>query len=294
MKANIFSIFKVFWKSCLIVVILIGLFTTSSYGQDETDIDISEIAEACRNVGYITEFLTFKGMPLNLDCRRKVLILVNHGYIVGYSLDRNQPVWAAYYVSKARQDVNYERPLFFHDDLRLPESSRIGTDTFEGYDRGHMVPNYAINKQLGRLAQMETFLMSNMCPQKGDLNREVWADLERKIIDEYAQDRKHIWIICGPIFPDNPDTITRDQEVKVAIPTEFYMILINPKVWPYTVDKIDFMALKFPQNPDPNSLDDQYLTTIDDLEALTNLNFFPRLTADEQEEVENKKASSIW
>ena len=72
------------------------------------------------------------------------------------------------------------------------------------------------------------------------------------------------------------------------------MILVNPKVWPYTMDKVDFMALKFPQNPDPNSLDDQYLTTIDEIEALTKLNFFPKLTSAEQNEVENKKATTIW
>jgi endonuclease G len=198
-------------------------------------------------------------------------------------------------VSKAKEDVNYERPIFFYDDLRLPESSKVGTATFGmGYDRGHMVPNFAINKQFGRLAQMETFLMSNMCPQKADLNRNVWADLEKKIIDEYAQDRKQIWIICGPIFPDTPETITRERGVKIAIPSEFYMILVNPKEWPYTIDKVDFMAIKFPQDPDPNSLDDQYLTNIDNLEKLTNLNFFPRLNADEQKEVEDKKASKIW
>lgn len=284
-------------RTLILTLLSLVVISQLSFGQDRTDFDNSEIAEACSNLEYITELLTFRGMPINLDPDGKVLILINHAYIVGYSLERNQPLWAAYRVSKAKDDVDYERPLFFYDDLRLPESSRIGTAVFGGgYDRGHMVPNYAINKQFGRLAQVETFVMSNMCPQKDKLNRGVWAKLEMKIVSEYAQEKGHIWIICGPIFPDSPTTIERSCGIKVPIPSEFYMILVDPIGYPYTVDKINFIALKFPQLPDDKNLDNKYITYIDELEKLTKLNFFPRLNAEEQKEVEpdEKKASEIW
>ncbi len=42
--------------------------------------------------------------------------------------------------------------------------------THSGYDRGHMAPNYAIATRYGQEAQKETFLMSNIVPQLGNLN----------------------------------------------------------------------------------------------------------------------------
>ena len=257
---------------CLIMALLFGLHPALNFGQDPLE-DYSTIHESCINSQYLINLLTYKGLPLNQDSSREVLVLINHGYIVGYSVHRNQPLWAAYCVSKANEDVSYQRPQFYYDDARLPVTSRVGTDTFGSpYHVGHMVPNNAINKQFGRLAQLETFLMSNMCPQRGNLNTGVWQKLEAKIVDDYAQNRDYVWIICGPIFDANPATITRAGGMKVEIASGFFMILADPTIYNYSVldGKVDFMALKFPQNPDPNSLDDQYLITIDELETLTN------------------------
>lgn len=58
--------------------------------------------------------------------------------MVGFSEDRKEPLWASYRVSNARRSADYERPPFFYDALRLPESARVGPITFVGYDRGHM------------------------------------------------------------------------------------------------------------------------------------------------------------
>jgi hypothetical protein len=40
------------------------------------------------------------------------------------------------------------------------------TDSGGGFDRGHMTPNFAIASQYGSLAQLETFLITNISPQK--------------------------------------------------------------------------------------------------------------------------------
>lgn len=92
------------------------------------------------------------------------------------------------------KNVNYARPPFFVDDTRLPVENRIGSETFGGggYDLGHMVPNAAINEQYGKLSQMETFLMSNVSPQKAELNRGVWVKLEEEIRGDYFGDADHV------------------------------------------------------------------------------------------------------
>ena len=59
--------------------------------------------------------------------------------------------------------------------------------TRTGYDRGHMAPNYLIATRYGKVAQRETFLMSNIVPQTPELNRGPWRILEEKGIDELTK-----------------------------------------------------------------------------------------------------------
>jgi endonuclease G, mitochondrial len=153
---------------------------------------------------HLLPLFTIHGVPKNTIADDPLTILINHGYMVGFSPKHNQPRWAAYQVSKANRDVDYERYPSFVDDLRLPMENRIGSQTFgSGYDLGHMVPNAAINRQYSKMSQMETFLMSNISPQKAELNRGVWPKLEFAILNTYpvvapSVTKGHVWVIIGP------------------------------------------------------------------------------------------------
>ncbi len=175
--------------------------------------DNTTVHPLSRDLAYVIELFLFKGRPKNRDPDRKVVVLINHGYAVGFSPDRLQPLWAAYRVAGSDRDVDFDRPHLYYEDTRLDREWRIGTETFGRqenvqYHVGHMVPNEVINRQFGRLAQMETFLMSNMSPQRGSLNTGVWLRLEnmiRNIKDTPKKD--HVWAIAGPIFCDDPKLI---------------------------------------------------------------------------------------
>jgi endonuclease G len=250
--------------------------------------DNTEIAEASRNLEYLVPIFAYKGRPLNEDPNRKVTVLINHGYMVGYSVDRKQPLWAAYRVSQATKYVDYKRPPFFYSDLRLPESARVEPDTFPGYDRGHMVPNYAINTQYGQLSQLETFLMSNICPQHAKLNQGIWKELEARIIDKYAPAREHIWVLSGPIFGSNPGKVKG-----VDIPSHFFMILVD--VGDYPAYRPYILAFKFPQRPASGAqLNSDFLFSVDQIEEQTGLDFFPEFTQNEEQRYERQPASAVW
>ena len=266
-----------------------------TFAADPPD-DHSTVAPACKDLEYLSTLFAFHGRPHNLDADRPVTVLISHGYMVGFSEARKQPVWAAYRVSSAERDTHYDRPPFFHDDLRLPESARIGTATFGGgFDRGHMVPNFAINTQYGKLAQMETFFMSNICPQKANLNQGLWARLEHDIVDEYAPAWGHLWVLTGPIFGDAPTPVKKlkDKGVTVPIPSHFFLILVDTHG---RQDRsIDILGLKFPQNtPRSAELTMDFIESIDELERLTKLNFFPRFSTRRQNTHEKEKASEVW
>jgi endonuclease G len=263
-------------------------------------VDHSSILPVCQPLAHFLEFFCVYGHPENLNQASPVSILVNHGYSIGFSPMHLQPLWAAYQVSAATKDVDYERPEFFYDDPRLPANQRIGTRGYgrvgtTPYDRGHMVPNYAINTQFGRVAQFETFFMSNIIPQVASTNRGAWQRLERAIIRAYAPLRKQVWAIVGPIFGASPASIVRENGLTIPIPEAYFLLLADPERYPFDdPDNLSILALKMPSDWGAKPLDDGLITTIDEIEAATQLRFFPRLSAAEKAKLKFQTSPTIW
>jgi DNA/RNA endonuclease G (NUC1) len=188
-----------------------------------------------------------------------------------------------YRVAGFDQDVDYDRPHLYYDDARLDPNHRITANTFGTlngvqYHVGHMVPNEVINRQFGRLAQMETFFMSNMSPQRGTLNTGVWLKLENKIRNiEETSGKDHIWAITGPIFNNNPETITRPGSKEVPIPISYYCIIVDPFRYPWDrPSNVDVAYFVIPQDAERNTPLDSFLSDRATVEAATDLDFFPQ------------------
>jgi DNA/RNA endonuclease G (NUC1) len=236
-----------------------------------------------RDLQHIIDLFLFKGRPENLDPEREVVVLINHGYAIGFSPDRLQPLWAAYRVAGSDRDVDYDRPHLYYEDTRLDPEWQIGAETFGKhsgvqYHVGHMVPNEVINRQFGRLAQMETFFMSNMSPQRGSLNTGVWLTLENMIRNiEDTPDKDHVWAIAGPIFSDNPDLIERPNGKLVSIPEAYYYITVDPFRYPWDrPGNVDIACFRIPQDAPGGTPLKNYIAELDDIETATKLSFFPK------------------
>ncbi len=138
-----------------------------------------------------------------------------------------------------------------------------------------MTPNEVINRQFGRLAQMETFLMSNMSPQYGSLNSGVWLKLEtaiREIKDEEGKD--HVWAIVGPIFDEQPSSIGRSSG-NLPIPRAYFAIIVDPHTYPYDkLSNVQIDCFIIPQEAPPASNPQDYPATLSEIERATKLKFF--------------------
>lgn len=243
--------------------------------------DNTRIHPSSQHFAHLIDLFLFKGAPINEDVAHEVSVLINHGYVSGYCPTRFQPLWSAYRVAHASRDVGYDRPHLYYADERIEKELRLSSRTFgrkDGvqYHVGHMVPNEAINRQFGRVAQLETFFMTNMSPQRGRLNTGVWRVLEDKIRNiEDTRDKDHVWAIAGPVFDDTPDVITRDG-VDVPIPSAYYYIAIDPFRYPWDREtNVDIACFLFPQDAEPGTPLDQFVVDILDIEDATRLRFFP-------------------
>ena len=212
-------------------------------------------------------------------------LLQNKGYLVGYSEKHKDPAWVAYRLFKVEHPPTLPRPTKFSLDVRTLARVKTTDYTNTGYDRGHMAPNHAIATRYGEDAQLETFLLSNICPQKPNLNRKVWEHLEATEADDYANRFEEIWVIDGPIFNDPPEKLPAG----VDVPRAFFKILVDE-----VAGRPRMLAFIMPQGVKGDEKPRAFLTSVQEIEKETGLDFFSDLPKEEEQKLEAETARDMW
>ncbi|NLE55127.1 MAG: DNA/RNA non-specific endonuclease [Lentisphaerae bacterium] len=229
----------------------------------------------------------FGGIPVDTASDRDLSVLHNLGYSVGYDDARKNPAWVAYRLFAVASDTTVgERPGQFNVDFRSTAQVRSEDYTGSGFDRGHLAPNYGIARCYGPAAQVQTFLMTNIAPQRHALNAGVWKEIEMREANDYAQNLEEIWIYCGTIFSP---TRLRELPSGVPIPDSFYKIVIDEQHGALRV-----LAFIFSQNSNNKTAAADGLCSVDAIEAATGLDFFPELPEDIQAQLESVVPTSLW
>ncbi|CAN5296524.1 hypothetical protein BH10ACI1_BH10ACI1_25600 [soil metagenome] len=226
------------------------------------------------------------GNPSNADTSDpNNYLLVNNYMVICYNRDRAIPNWVAWRVTKADMG-NIDRVDSFRPDDRLPNGWTHVTPsdyTGSGYDRGHVCPNADRN---GSPDSMEaTFVMTNMTPQTGDLNRGPWQKLEaylRTLVTRGSD----VYIYAG-VYGEKGKL-----KKKVTIPTNNWKIaVVVPAGSPISVvnEKTRVIAVDMPNVKGIIKADWQtYRTTVRQIEQKTGLNLFSSLPQNIQDALETK------
>lgn len=229
------------------------------------------------------------GEPRVVDATKApkdIVVLRRKGYWVGWSPSLGHPVWAAYAVpTRKLLEAPPPRPPFVQD-TEAPRSPQPADYTGSGYDRGHMAPNYLIATRFGKAAQRETFLMSNIAPQRPGLNRGPWRALEQTVADDLSGIGDTLWVITGAV----PDRARRlGKATRVRVPSGFYKIVAAVHR-----GRLRVLAVLMPQETPENKRPRYCFRSVDDLEALTGLDFFPALSKERQAALEAPEANRFW
>jgi endonuclease G len=147
-----------------------------------------------------------------------------------------------------------------------------------------MAPNYAIAVCYGPQAQLETFLMSNIIPQRPKLNRQVWERLEQSEIRDYAPRYRQIWVIDGPVFR-RPGRLRGGEDV----PDACYKIIVREKDGQPSI-----LAFIMPQTVRGTEPPSEFLTSVHEIEQETGLDFFNGMPPEVQKQLEANTASGMW
>lgn len=155
-------------------------------------------------------------------------ILIGRYFTIGYSWYFRQAKWVLEIVNpNSIFEWDVERRNNFRADIRIPRRFRAGLKAYKGsgYDRGHLVAS--ANHDELEIQNSETFLLSNMSPQKSGLNRQMWRDLEIAI--RKLNDKKNIletYVLTAPVFyfDQKIETIGDETEkygIDVPVPHAF-------------------------------------------------------------------------
>ena len=130
----------------------------------------------------------------------------------------------------------------------------------------------------------ETFLTSNISPQNHSFNAGIWNRLEQKT-RFWAEKYDKLYIVTGGILNNNLKTIGFE---KVGVPNYFYKIILD-----YHTPKLKVIAFLIPHQNSEKGLC-QFVTSVDEIERLTGIDFFPELPDELETELEKSDSYINW
>jgi endonuclease G len=211
--------------------------------------------------------------------------LRNHGFIVGYSDIRGNPLWTEYALMPVDESIpSLPRPSHFTKDWRAINRIEHDDYTKSGYDRGHNAPNYAMSHLYGKEGQADSFLMTNISPQTPKLNRQFWQRLEEVEAKYFTKLAGKVWVITGPVFTGSTERLSSSW--RVEIPDAFYKMYITEAQLNQPAKVLAFLV---PQTVNGHESLAQFVTSIDNIEAQTGLDFF----SDLDDVIENQLEASV-
>lgn len=237
---------------------------------------------------YARNTMVFAGVPTSQEHFTR--IFRNQAYMVGYSDSKNNPLWVVYKLTPpSNQTTHLKRPDNFNSDWR--SFGRITSEdyTHSGYDRGHLAPNHAIALLYGKEAQKQTFLMTNITPQKPSLNQKLWQSLEEMELYQFTHQAKVVWVFTGPLFDGKAKYLKKNSSIE--IPDAFYKIYIKVK----HDGNIETLSFILPQMAKPSDKLEKYIVSIDEIEKESGFDFLRELDDHLEESIESSKGVlSAW
>ncbi|SEB95825.1 endonuclease G [Tenacibaculum sp. MAR_2009_124] len=211
-------------------------------------------------------------------------VIISHNtYQLSYNEKHEQAEWVAYSLKK--EDIvysNHKRPFFIRDPKVKSKSADWRNYKKSGYDRGHLCP--AGDRRFSKKAHDETFYTSNISPQEHKFNAGIWNKLEQKT-RYWAKKYDHLYVVTGGVLKNNLNSIGKEN---VSIPEEFYKIILD-----YSAPEIKAIAFLMPHKESNKPLY-EFVTSIDEIEKKTGIDFFPSLPDDIETRLEKSTQYKNW
>ena len=232
-------------------------------------------------------------------------VAINGKKVVTYELEYDKSKFHSRWVAfrfdgntRAQSVGRSDEP--FMDDPSLSSTLHIGYKGFgPGYDRGHLCAS--ADRLYDRTANEQTFYMSNMSPQLSSFNQGYWVTLESQVqkLGRSKTFSDTLYVVKGGTIKEGQikSYITRKNGNKVAVPKYYYMALLKVKNGVYHSIAFWMEHKEYGysyKNKAPLSEIMSHAVSVNELEQLTGIDFFPNLPDATEEKVEDQKDINTW
>lgn len=205
-------------------------------------------------------------------------------YTCLYSPSDKQSIWVAYLLTA--DDVNESAVKRSDNFSPSPDVLRRGWQSaarsdYKGssFDRGHLLPSKDRTRHVEE--NRATFYFTNISPQRARLNRGGWMYLE-SYVREVAKRYGFVYVTVGGVFDRSDEHYIGDN--RVTVPTHFFKVLLT------VIDgKYASVGFLMPNTESVESDYFSYMTSVNEVEELTDIDFFTRLPDEVEELCETQK-----
>jgi endonuclease G len=153
--------------------------------------------------------------------QRQVQPICREAYLVAYDAPVKIPAYVAYTLLPQNALGCFPRTNAFVADQSIPGGATPTDYAGTGYDKGHAAPDGDLS--WSQQVEYESFLMTNMYPQHGSLNRGIWKLLETSVRGWAVQRNQSYTIYVGAFYGQGDEFIGNG----IIVPHGYYKIVIN-------------------------------------------------------------------
>lgn len=222
-------------------------------------------------------------------------------YELEYDKNKLHSRWVAFRFDNATRSKSTGRADEpFADDPELSSQYHIGSNGFgREYNRGHLCAS--ADRLYNTTANEQTFYMTNMSPQLASFNQAYWITLENLVqkLGRNTTFSDTLYVVKGGTINNNQiiEYVTRSNGKRVPVPKYYYMALLKVKNGTY--NSIAFWMEHKEYGYDykhqaPLSVIKTHVVSVNELEQLTGIDFFPNLPDAAEEIIEAQKMPGDW
>jgi endonuclease G len=253
-------------KYILLIALLIG-----GCGGDSKEQPV-DIVEKLLNEPKCSDHAPY-GLPIGVQHE---VILCKSAFIVSYNTVKKNPNYVSYILSGRAGVESVERVYDFMADPQLLSTEQASDVDYlySGYDRSHLI---AWADFLTLNEALESNFFTNITPMTAELNRGLWLSLEIKARD-WSIMLGDLNVIAGVIAGD--EVIGNE----VNVPGYLYKII-------FEANTNSLAVFLFPNQAMLNSDNiNDFAISLDALEILTNIDFFPSMNEEQHSALKNQIA----
>lgn len=199
-------------------------------------------------------------------------------FVEGYELAS----WVAYELTAEEASGSLEYKEKYIEDPLVS----TGSATFKDYKKSGYVPGQLApveDMRFSETAIKESFYLSNIAPHKLAFNKYTWKRIN-DMIREWVKETGTLLVVCGPVLADSPFPTFGPS--KVSIPSRYYKVVLD-------MQGKKGMGIVVKNSMSSGSLK-PFAMSIDEVEEITEIDFFHSLDDDLEKEIESQFDASMW